>query len=198
MTQTFEEGEAEAARYFGLSETERNQLLGGCLKPDEITDTSGTHLKRVKELLHWFARFTTGNANPKWVVGHACELAYYVAVTDLSGNFDWQKEIDKAYLDGVQIPDDQRGTLERLKLVPPKVTKVAPGIVRMMEMIYAYADTQAQLKDNSGTSSRRLLLEALDQQDKELREILSALLSQRTTSAATSAPSSPTEEGNTR
>jgi hypothetical protein len=55
-------------------------LLAASLKPEEIAGPERE--ARARELVSWFARYTRGMANPKWVVSHACELAYYVATQD--------------------------------------------------------------------------------------------------------------------
>lgn len=52
-------------------------LLTASLKPEEIAGPERE--ARARELVSWFARYTRGMANPKWLVSHACELAYYVA-----------------------------------------------------------------------------------------------------------------------
>jgi hypothetical protein len=54
------------------------KLLEQCLKPDEIEDTRQA---RVAELVRWFVRLAEGNANPKWLRGHAFELAYHAALS---------------------------------------------------------------------------------------------------------------------
>lgn len=34
---------------------------------------------RIEFLLHWMARYGEKEANPKWLAGHAMELAHYLA-----------------------------------------------------------------------------------------------------------------------
>lgn len=61
----------------GTATREEDILLANSLKPEEI---SGEQKEaRAAELVHWFRRYYAGNANPKWLVQHAAELAYYVA-----------------------------------------------------------------------------------------------------------------------
>lgn len=57
----------------------QEKLIGSCLKPEEITGDSQTRERRAEELVRWFARLSEGNANPKWAMQHAYELAHYVA-----------------------------------------------------------------------------------------------------------------------
>lgn len=49
------------------------------LKPKEITGAVDTKNARVEELILWMARYNEDRANPKWLVRHATELAYYLA-----------------------------------------------------------------------------------------------------------------------
>lgn len=60
-------------------DVDASALLKASLKPDEIAGDAATQRRRVHELLRWFVRFQSGNANPKWLREHAAELAYYVA-----------------------------------------------------------------------------------------------------------------------
>jgi hypothetical protein len=75
-------GSFSGAALPGLSEdemNERNKLLDRCLKPEEITSADpSVKNRRVDELVSWFTRLADGNANPKWAVAHAFELAHYV------------------------------------------------------------------------------------------------------------------------
>lgn len=57
----------------------QKKLIGNCLKPEEIKGDSQTRERRAEELVRWFGRLSEGNANPKWAIQHAYELAYYVA-----------------------------------------------------------------------------------------------------------------------
>jgi hypothetical protein len=43
---------------FKLTPEKLQQLLDGCLKPEEISGPADVQLERVQELLHWFARYT--------------------------------------------------------------------------------------------------------------------------------------------
>lgn len=56
-------------------------LKANAMKPEEILNPSKREA-RAQELANWFARYAKGGANPKWVVGHAFDLALYIATQD--------------------------------------------------------------------------------------------------------------------
>jgi len=57
------------------------RLLKECLKAEEISGPERN--TRLTELIHWFVRYADGNANGKWLRGHAFELAYAIASNPL-------------------------------------------------------------------------------------------------------------------
>ena len=105
---------------FGLSEEQVAILLSGCMKPEEINGAQEVQHERVVELLHWFARYALGHANPKWLVEHAMELAYYIANQGVNRHLDMKEFKQQSFLEGVNITDTDRGILERLGVVQPR------------------------------------------------------------------------------
>jgi hypothetical protein len=100
---------------FNLTPEKLQQLLDGCLKPDEIAGPADVQLERVEELLHWFARYTQRQANPKWLASHACELAYYIATLASNRFIDLREIKQKAFMEGVNTTDEDRAMLKRLQ-----------------------------------------------------------------------------------
>jgi hypothetical protein len=100
--------------HYGLSAEQLQQLLDGGLKPDEISGADDVQHGRVHELIWWFSRFTQGNANPKWAVAHACELAYFIATNSINRHIDLEAVRNAAFKEGVNITPEERGTLERI------------------------------------------------------------------------------------
>ncbi|RFP32461.1 hypothetical protein D0T21_09690 [Duganella sp. BJB476] len=118
----------EPFNHYGLSTEQLQQLLDGGLKPEEISGADDVQHDRVHELVWWFARLTQGNANSKWAVRHACELAYFIAANGINRNIDLKAIRDAAFKEGVNITPEERGTLERIGFtVPPAAAKVAQG-----------------------------------------------------------------------
>ena len=104
---------------YGLSPLQLDSLLRAGLKPEEIGGTPAAQHDRVRELLHWFARFLDGHANPKWARAHAYELAYFVATNGMNRTIDIRAIADAAYKEGVNIKPDERRLLERLGIATP-------------------------------------------------------------------------------
>jgi hypothetical protein len=48
-------------------------------KDNGILGDTDSKNRRVEELIHWMVRYGAGGANPKWIDGHAMELAHYIA-----------------------------------------------------------------------------------------------------------------------
>jgi hypothetical protein len=103
---------------YGLTLTQTENLLNASLKPEEIAGSPETQHNRVNELIRWFARYTQGNANPKWLAAHACELAYYIATTDAARHLDLRQISANAFDKGVHVTDEQRALLLRLSPTP--------------------------------------------------------------------------------
>ena len=102
-------------RNWGLTLEQLNTLKTNCLKPKEIAgEDKVVAAKRVRELLHWMARYANKSANPKWLVGHAFELAYRLATQSFQSNVDWHKFGEAAYLEGLNCPGNDRATLQRI------------------------------------------------------------------------------------
>ena len=93
-------------RYLDDEQIER--LRTHSLKPDEIAGDQVTQIERVRELLGWFASLTKGSANPKWTTAHACELAFYIATTDLLHTVDVKTIRMEAWKEGVSEPQSVR------------------------------------------------------------------------------------------
>lgn len=85
---------------FGINGEQLSWLLISSLKSDEIAGPPEVRQKRVRELLHWFVRLTQGWANPKWLYGHAMELAYHIATNDVNRGIDLS-----AIEQGVELSD---------------------------------------------------------------------------------------------
>jgi hypothetical protein len=66
-----------------ISDDEALRLLAFSGKPEEIAGSPEVRRARVRELVRWFVRRTTGDANPKWTDEHANELAYFIATEPL-------------------------------------------------------------------------------------------------------------------
>ena len=92
-----------------------NSLLVKCMKIDQITSDNPVHrIERIQELLNWFERYATGQANPKWLEGHAFELAYYLATNNNELKIDFEAERNKAFKEGLTVPEGS--TLKALLL----------------------------------------------------------------------------------
>jgi hypothetical protein len=105
---------------FGLDAAQIRALRNAGLKPEEIAGAPDVQQERITELLHWFARFTRGEANGKWAVEHAFELAYYIASNGINRTIDMRESKQAAYLEGVNISDSDRGMLERYGAIKPR------------------------------------------------------------------------------
>jgi hypothetical protein len=83
----------------------------------------------VGELVAWFARLSSGSANPKWTTRHGYELAYYVATHAESRKVDVSATRQAAYVEGVTISDGDRQMLERIGAIPvqPRAVGVPDG-----------------------------------------------------------------------
>lgn len=84
---------------------DKEVLLKNTLKPEAINGSYEQQIKRVQELLGWFVRYADGGANPKWVRGHAFELAYYLANNNKELSIDFEAIENKAFTEGVNAPD---------------------------------------------------------------------------------------------
>lgn len=104
----------ESFHHYGMSTEQLQQLLSGALKPEEISGADDVQHDRVSELVWWFARLTQGNANSKWAIRHACELAYFIAANGINRHIDLKAIRDAAFKEGVNITPEERGTLERI------------------------------------------------------------------------------------
>lgn len=98
---------------FNLTEEELSSLLNNGLKPEEIGGDAVIQLERVNELIHWFVRYAEGDANPKWAIRHAFELAYYIASTSGNRFLDLKEIKMKAWREGVNITSAERSMLEK-------------------------------------------------------------------------------------
>ena len=120
------QSERKPFHHYGLSAEEVAQLLNGGLKPEEIGGPDDTQHGRVGELVRWFARFTRGNANPKWAAQHACELAYFISTNGINRNIDLAAVRRAAFKEGVNITDEERGSMERIGVATPRATPATP------------------------------------------------------------------------
>lgn len=103
-------------RSWGLSFEQIDTLKQNCLKPEEIAgEDKAVAARRVKELLHWMVRYANKSANPKWLTGHAFELAYRLATQSFQSSVDWQEFGQAAYLEGLNCPASDRRVLQRLR-----------------------------------------------------------------------------------
>lgn len=93
-----------------------NCLLVKCMKTDQITSDNLVHrIERIQELLNWFERYATGqHANPKWLEGHAFELAYYLATNNNELKIDFEVERNRAFKEGLEVPEGS--SLKRILL----------------------------------------------------------------------------------
>lgn len=112
---------AEPSPPHGLTPGQIGQLLQGSLKPEEINGAPDVRHQRVRELLHWFARFQEGHANPKWAKAHAMELAYYIATTGPQREVNVSAINQAGYLEGLRASPEDRAMMERIgALAAPK------------------------------------------------------------------------------
>jgi len=111
---------------FGLDDEKVERLRANSLKPEEIAGDDETQHDRVDELLHWFARLANRSANPKWLEGHAFELAYYVATQSGNRNINIQAVRDKAFKEGLNVTAAERAMLERLGVATPAAAPRVP------------------------------------------------------------------------
>lgn len=123
--ETEAEGAAHAPAGYGLTAEQLATLQSNGLKPEEIGGNASTQHDRVRELVHWFARFARGEANPKWAHAHAFELAYFIASNGQNRHIDLREIADKAYLEGVNISASDRSILERLGKIAPQPAPAA-------------------------------------------------------------------------
>lgn len=80
-------------------------LLSKCLKPEVISGDLVNRIERVQELISWFERYAVGSGNPKWLAGHAFELAYYLAITNSELKIDFDVERKAAFKEGLNVPE---------------------------------------------------------------------------------------------
>ena len=106
---------AAVAPGFGLDSEQLQRLLAASLKPEEIAGPGEVQHDRVRELLHWFARLTQGGANPKWLAGHAYELAYYLATEGLDRGLNLEAVRNAAFLEGANTSSSELRILEQLQ-----------------------------------------------------------------------------------
>ncbi|KWF90343.1 hypothetical protein WL95_27320 [Burkholderia cepacia] len=147
---------------YGLSSEQLAVLCSNGLKPEEIGGDAATQHDRVRELVHWFARFARGEANPKWAHSHAFELAYFVASNGQNRQIDLHAIKDVAYLEGVNITPSDRGILERLGKIPVSAPADAAEARLTDEQIIAMAAKQG-IGPNSALLFARALLNGADQ-----------------------------------
>jgi len=107
-------GSGASADRFGLGAEQIDALRTKSLKPEEIAGAPDVQLDRVRELVRWFARLADGHANPKWIRGHAFELAYYVANMDVKRDIDLKTVREASFKQGAAISPAERRMLERI------------------------------------------------------------------------------------
>jgi hypothetical protein len=95
---------------FGINDEQLQRLLEGSLKPEEIAGSPEDQHKRVRELLHWFAR----GGNPKWLRGHAMELAFYIATGGKLQEIDLAAVEKASFLQGINATDQEREMVKRI------------------------------------------------------------------------------------
>lgn len=143
---------AEAAEPgHGLTTEQADLLLTSSLKPEEIGGAPDLQHRRVRELLHWFARLTQGNANPKWLRGHAFELAYYVATMGPDRSLDVDAIRKAGFLEGVNISPEDRRMLERIGTIPAQ----SPSAEMLNGLTEAETADSASVAGLTATSAER-------------------------------------------
>lgn len=120
---------------YGLTAEQVALLLSEGLKPEEIGGSAELQHARVGELVRWFARLARQQANPKWAVSHAFELAYFIATNAGNRHIDLQPIREASYKEGAMVSPADRGMLERigfLKPLPaPKIERKARVFIDM-------------------------------------------------------------------
>lgn len=102
------------AQHFSLNPDRLALLLKHSMKPEEISGSEGVQHSRVAEILSWMARYVQGQANPKWLAEHACELAYYIASNGVNREIDLKEIRDKSFTEGVNTSESDRALLNRI------------------------------------------------------------------------------------
>lgn len=150
----------------GLNSEQADLLLVSSLKPEEIGGAPDLQHRRVRELLHWFTRLTQGNANPKWLRGHAFELAYYVATMGPDRSLDVDAIHKAGFLEGVNISPEDRRMLERVGSIAAQPTPepvALPGrdddLIRAVCLKHGYTvkEGQTDLKPYVFAAARELM-----------------------------------------
>lgn len=98
---------------YGLTEEKLSLLLSKCLKPEEINGDDKVREQRVDELVNWFARLAAGNANPKWAVQHAMELAHYIATQGVNRHINLRQVVQRSWEQGVAASESDRSIMRR-------------------------------------------------------------------------------------
>lgn len=122
------QGQGDSGPGFGLMDGDVAALRDAGLKPEEIAGDAVKQQERVSELVHWFARFLRGSANPKWLASHAMELAYYIATNADNRHID-VGEIRKAgFKEGLNVTPEERAMLERIGVANPAPPASPAGV----------------------------------------------------------------------
>ncbi len=133
---------SEGADNFGLSPDKIARLLESTLKPEAISGDAATQQERVDELLHWFARFADGNANSKWAMQHAYELAYYIATNGMNRRIDVSAIRQAGFIEGCNITPQERSLLQRtgaIATATPEAGKVDEAMVERAAKAIKYS-----------------------------------------------------------
>lgn len=77
--------------------TEASRFLPECLKAEEISGERRN--SRIAELMGWFDRYYSGNANPKWFKPHAAELCYYILTAPPTAVVPDERETFEAFME---------------------------------------------------------------------------------------------------
>lgn len=113
------QGQGDGGPGFGLSDGDVAALRDAGLKPEEIAGDAVKQQARVSELVHWFARFLSGSANPKWITSHAMELAYYIATNAGNRHIDVSEIHQAGFKSGLNVTPAQRSMLESIGIANP-------------------------------------------------------------------------------
>jgi hypothetical protein len=119
--------------HFGLTGEQLVRILSKCLKPEEINGTPETQHERIAELIHWFARYADGVANPKWAVSHAFELAYYIATHAVNQHLDTATIRKDAYIQGLVSSETDRHFAKKYGSVTPVAEEDLPNRIIALE-----------------------------------------------------------------
>ena len=118
---------------FGLNAEQLELILSKCLKPEEINGPPKAQQERIAELVHWFARYAGGHANPKWAPPHAFELVYYIASHAINQHIDLASIRKDAYIQGLLASESDRRVMRECGIATEIPAEDFPARITALE-----------------------------------------------------------------